>query len=348
MRRVLSAAVWGVALAGSFALHACSDVGDSSAIPSGETAGDAGNEISGDAGGSEDAAPASDGAEAVEMESGTGDAGASATPDEGLGDTDEDGGIPGDTGTEDVIVVAVDAGPDATLIDSGLADAGLVVDAGVDATVDAGTGVDAGKNVDAGVDAGHAQNALAPCTTAGQTNCVQCQYNNGAAGTLPNAGELCTPTEAALVQHDITTGQATTAGPDPDASCYACAALSGCLDDSEFDDSGHECEDLAGASSASECEATLACVLSSACGFASGVVSTCYCGTAPVSGSCAAAGSSNAANGACKTAEATGLGFAATDGLDILKNFTSTTLPSGVANNILQCAASNDCNTCLH
>ncbi len=77
-------------------------------------------------------------------------------------------------------------------------------------------------------------------------------------------------------------------------------------------------------------------------------MSSCYCGTAPVSGTCANVGSTNAANGACDSQEATGLGLAENDGLDILKNFTSTTLASGVANNIFQAAISNNCGQCLH
>ena len=66
------------------------------------------------------------------------------------------------------------------------------------------------------------------------------------------------------------------------------------------------------------------------------------------SGSCANVGATNAANGACDSQEATGLGLASNDGLDILKNFTSTTLSSGVANNIFQSAMSNNCGQCLH
>jgi hypothetical protein len=339
--RVFSIAVWLTALAGSFALHACSDVGDSSAIPNGEVAEDAGSPTAEDASGSEnEEAEAPDGPVSGGSEASAGDANVPVSTDSGT---------PEDAGSADAFVGSEDAGgSDATVIDSGAHDAGgiVAVDAAVDAGVDSSVPVDAGKTLDAGADAGHGPSALAPCTAVGQTNCVQCQYNNGASGKLPNATELCTPTEVTIVERDIATGQATSAGPAPDSSCYACAALSGCLDDSEFDDQGHECEDLSGASSASECEATLACVLSTSCG--SDVISTCYCGTAPVSGACAAAGASNAANGACKAAEATGLGFAATDGLDILKNFTSTTLPSGVANNILQCAASNNCTSCLH
>ena len=69
----------------------------------------------------------------------------------------------------------------------------------------------------------------------------------------------------------------------------------------------------------------------------------CYCGTAPASGTCTSGG----ANGPCDSVEATGLGFAETDGLDILKNFTLATLASGQANTIIQYAMSNSCTQCI-
>jgi hypothetical protein len=183
---------------------------------------------------------------------------------------------------------------------------------------------------------------LQPCTTAGQTGCVQCQGSTGG---------VCTPTEAALVQQDITKGLATAAGADPAAGCYTCLFNAGGLDDVTFHDVDHECGDLATASQAS-CTSTLACILANSCAWggtvAGSAVSSCYCGTAPISGTCANVGTTNAANGACDNQEATGLGFAENDGLDILKNFTSTTLSSGVANNIFQTAISNNCGQCLH
>jgi len=203
--------------------------------------------------------------------------------------------------------------------------------------------VDSGTTaVDSGSDTGTTA-ALAPCTVAGQTNCVQCQGNST---------NLCTPTEAALVQLDIKKGLATAAGPDPTAGCYTCLFNAGGIDDTVFNDVGHECADVSGAANQTACTSTLSCILSSSCAWGGSVtasaVSSCYCGTAPVSGTCANVGSTNAANGACDAQEATGLGFAANDGLDILKNFTSTTLASGVANNIIQTAISNGCGQCLH
>jgi hypothetical protein len=347
--RFATAVAIATALAGVAGLAAagCNDVGDSSAIP--------GLGIS-DEGASDALAP--DGAE-VPGEGGTPlvDGAAEAAP----GPDDSSVAIPdatsvGTTDASQVDATVTDAGggdagaPDAGGADATSADAGKGSDA--ESSTDASNGADAGKGSDAGSDAGSGSDAgggqgtLVPCTTAGQTGCVQCQFNNGADGTLPNASSLCTPTEAALVTHDIAAGTASVAGPDPDGSCYQCAALSGCLDDSEFNDQGHECEDISASGGAAACEATLACILQSSCG-STGTLSACFCGTAPVSGTCASVGANNGANGACKSAEASGLGFAPTDGLDILKNFTSTTLPAGVANNIFQCASSNGCTACL-
>jgi hypothetical protein len=344
MRRLVTFVLVAAAAGTVIATPGCTDVGDSSAVPGlgGATLvdDDAGLGESGAEGApsaSEDAPAASENDDAPAAvgpdDSGAVDSAAPVAASEDAGGFDAgifDATVPDDASLEDAGVADTGA-PDATIADSG-ADAG---------TADAG--FDAGPVLDSGTDA--AGGALAPCTRAGQSNCVQCQYNNGASGTFPNADQVCTPTEAALVQHDIASGLATTAGADPNGSCYQCAALSGCLDDSEFADKGHECEDLAGSTSQAQCEATLTCILGSSCG--SAALSACYCGTAPVSGSCAAVGSSNAASGACVAAEATGLGFTSNDGLDILKNFTSTTLPAGVANNIFQCATSNDCTTCL-
>jgi hypothetical protein len=220
----------------------------------------------------------------------------------------------------------------------------LTVTCGTVTPVDAGGAVDAGTDTgapDSGVDSGPV--VLLPCTTAGQTNCVQCQGNSN---------NLCSPTEALLVQQDINKGLATAAGPDPTAGCYTCLFNAGGVDDTVFGDTGHECGDIAAASSQTQCTSTLSCILGSSCTWSGSIgasaVSSCYCGTAPVSGTCANVGSTNAANGACDTQEATGLGFASNDGLDILKNFTSTTLASGVANNIFQTAISNNCGQCLH
>ncbi len=344
--------VWVGALAVGLVGQACSDVGDSSAVPGG------------DASASEDAAGAGQDGALATAEAGpaTGDssfdAGAvmvDAPPPDDTSVPGPDGasgeaGSVSDTGVPDVAVG--DATVDAGLQDAGAdsetsGDGAVSVDAATDAAGDAGTDAGGdGEATDSGPGSADAGGPLVPCTVTGQTGCVQCQFNDGEDGTLPNTEELCTPTEAVLVSHDIAAKLAVAPGPDPDGSCYACAAENGCLDDSEFADKGFECEDIAGAAGVSACGATVACILQSSC--ASTELSACYCGTAPVSGACAAVGGSNGANGVCKATEAAGLGYAANDGLDVLKSFNATTLPSGVANNIFQCATSNNCAACLH
>ncbi len=191
--------------------------------------------------------------------------------------------------------------------------------------------------------------ALAPCTTAGQANCVKCEGNE--TGTGANGG-LCTPTEASFVQKDITGGLATVAGDDPANGCYSCLFNAGCIDDTAFGDVNHECGDPLTAGTASECLATESCFISTSCAWggslASSAVGTCYCGTAPSSGSCNNSAPTGGANGACDTQIATGNGFAVDDGHNNLVNLTNPALASGKADQIFQCALSNSCDMCLH
>jgi hypothetical protein len=256
-------------------------------------------------------------------------------------------------GTETITVTAAisDGGASCATIGS------LSIDVVCDALLDASapdTGVDTGAPdtgapdtgaPDTGVDAG----PLVACTTAGQTNCVKCQGNETGAG---NSGGLCTPTEVAFVNKDIAAGIATAPGDDPAAGCYSCLSAAGCLDDTAFADTNKECGDLTGATNQSNCQATLACILSNACVWggthASSHVSTCYCGTAPPSGSCASAAPNGAANGVCDTQIASGNGFAVNDGSNNLSHLTDSTLASGKADQIFQCALSNSCDQCLH
>jgi hypothetical protein len=199
-----------------------------------------------------------------------------------------------------------------------------VPDAGpIDSGSDAST-PDAAPTPDAG--------PLTPCTTAGQTNCVQCDNS---------VGNLCSPTEAAIVNNDIAKGYVTGPGPEPASACYECLAQAGLLDDTSGD-TGNECED---STNEAQCLATVSCVLGTSC--ASTALNVCYCGTAPVSGSCNAVGAANAANGVCATQIAAGLSFDPTDGHDILANLISKKLPSGIADKIFQNAISNGCTTCL-
>jgi hypothetical protein len=209
---------------------------------------------------------------------------------------------------------------------------GAVADAG---PADSG-GSDASEA--GGEAASEAAGPLVACTTAGQTGCVPC---NG------NASGLCSATEADFVNFDIANGLATASGFGATA-CYPCLWNNGCIDDTVFGDSSHECGDLSGTldggADPTLCLSTVACILSTSCVNAAGV-STCYCGVANEGSACASAG--GAVNGLCLTQEVNGLGYAASDNTDILKNFTNTALPAGMANQIFQCAESNSCTTCL-
>ncbi len=170
---------------------------------------------------------------------------------------------------------------------------------------------------------------LLPCTT-GTSNCVQCGGNTSG---------LCTPTEAAIVQVDISKGVATAPGADP-AGCYTCLDGNDCLDDSHGN-SGNECGDALSFGTSTECLATLNCIIGSNCDSA-GAISICYCGTAPASTTCAS--NPSAENGSCAATIAAGLfnsttnmAYATTDGTDILPNLTNNTMASGMADQIFQC-----------
>lgn len=288
----------------------------------------------------------------------------------GVRDSSEDTSVDSTTTAE--------ASPDSSSSTDGGVDASLesgadsTVDTGSDAHVDTGSdspteaGLDSPEDTepdshpDAPEDTGPDSPAdtgkdgtpgLVPCITAGQTDCVQCQGN---------ATTLCSPTEAQFVQHDIDTGVATAAGPDPEnddmpplGSCYACLLAGGCIDDTTFGDTDHECEDVsppfAGSTTVAECETVLTCILGSGNGTAScasAAVSGCYCGTAPVSGTCQGNPAPGPINGACAMEIAMGLAFPVSDGTDITKNFDDTTKAAGRADQIFQCAQSNGCAAC--
>jgi hypothetical protein len=261
-------------------------------------------------------------------------AGAQDSPVEGTGAGDA--GKPADTGTPEET-----GSPDSSIDDSGT----LFVDTGTasDGTLDSAV-AESGIGEAMAADASHGGETLLPCTTAAQTSCVPC------AG---NATGVCTPAEAAFVQHDIDDGNASGDGGDGDNGCYACLLMAGCLDDTEYGDHGIECGDLtgtfnagaqAGTADSTLCLATLACILQTSC--ASGeAVSSCYCGPTHAGSACAAAG--NAVDGACLTPEVNGLGFGVSDNTDILKNFDDNTRPTGMANQTFQCAVANTCTSCL-
>jgi hypothetical protein len=143
-------------------------------------------------------------------------------------------------------------------------------------------------------------------------------------------------------------------------SCYGCLFNYGLIDDGPpYNDNGHECADLpatganfTNGSSASvpftsTCLATLQCVMTTHCSNTNGGVTNCFCGSGG-GGPTACASAGAAANGACKTAEATGLSHAATDTSDIIgRDFIDINDPSGMANEIIAAASNLGCPQCL-
>ncbi|MGA3121061.1 MAG: hypothetical protein ABSF69_09865 [Polyangiaceae bacterium] len=207
-----------------------------------------------------------------------------------------------------------------------------------------------------------------PCTTVGQTNCVSCpNRTNG----------VCTTTEADFVGLDIASGAVTANGPDYTGAasltgdCLSCLIAASCLDNPAHGVKGRECEDLGttGLSTSSAtftngsgvtgstvtaCENTLACAVGSSgqqCAANAQGDTFCYCGTGGFNGggptSCSSRGAD--VNGACLSQEVAGFTFAQTDANDIVNNYTDTTgaNPSGIANQLLNCAAGNNCTSCL-
>jgi hypothetical protein len=334
--------IWRVAFLLTLAIAAapssgCSDAGDSSAVPGPEGGPDS------------------------TLDSGVGPGDDTSTPGDDTSSGD-DTSVPGnDTGTEN------DSGVDAA--DSTVEDTGTGMDSTVPA--DTGTGHDTGTEMDSSVDTGSGMDSMAeaaqdseadsaadtgmgkdasegggslvPCTTAGQTNCVQCNgWSDG----------VCTPTEAIVVQFDIDHGHVTAPGPEPFNPqsgftmnpCYTCLLNQACLDDTVFADMGWECGDPLTTGTTAECLTTLNCLMTTKC--AAEAVSTCFCGTAPVAGTCQGNPAAGPINGACASQIAAGIGFAETDGTDITKNLTDLTRASGKADRILQCAQSNKCMYC--
>ena len=295
----------------------CNDVGDSSAVPGPAT----GSDASGDA--------------TVVTEAGAGDdddasvpPGPDANPpppsgDDGATPPADDGSIGSDASTAD------DGASDASPLDGG--DASAAVDAASpDGATEAGPS-EAGAS-DAAADA-NADAGLVPCTVPGQTGCFPC---NG------NANNVCTATEALFVAHDIAHGRT---DPKDTTGCYACLVQNGCLDDTQFGDKQHECGDLSGnfgsaGPAPSLCLTTLQCVLSTSC--SSTDISLCFCGADNPGNACQTAANPD---GACRAKEVAGLGV--TDNPTVLKDYTDTTRPSGMANQIFACAEVNTCAACL-
>ncbi len=210
--------------------------------------------------------------------------------------------------------------------------------------------------------------SLVPCTSAGQTNCVSC----------PNRSSgVCTETEAAFVALDIGAGAVTGSGPDyagspsSTGSCFSCLVASSCVDNPQHGIKNRECDDIgtptfsmtsatftngSGASvgSVSACIGALLCVLGPTgqqCAANAQGETFCYCGTGGFAGLGPTTCSSNGASvdGPCLMAEVAGFTFPQSDANDIINNYTDTTgsNPSGIANQILNCAQGNGCTTCL-
>jgi hypothetical protein len=187
---------------------------------------------------------------------------------------------------------------------------------------------------------------------AAQTNCVKCDGNS-------MHGNVCTQTEALIVQRDIAKGFLMGDVPDPTTSCYECMVRQRCID-SDLPKTGQECEDLTGTvgagAQASEtkkqaCLNTLQCVLTANCGNAPNSamppdpndgISNCYCGTAfPTASACSGA-SGTALTGVCRDIELDGFGdTASTAPAMVLSSYTLKTSGSGMANALLKCAGTN-------
>ena len=190
---------------------------------------------------------------------------------------------------------------------------------------------------------------LLPCTTVGQTGCVKCAGNNKTTGTLANG--TCTATQAQFVGYDIKSGKATAAGNNPAGSCYACLFANTCLNDTQFSDTGKDCDDPALTSgTAAQCESVISCVLGSSTATtptcAQGAAVNCYCGTAPEGTTCQG-NPAPAVNGVCDAVIAAGAGFMTQDGTDVTAHFTDGNTAAGIADQIFGCAVNSGCTACL-
>jgi hypothetical protein len=342
-----------VLLAAALSAQGCNDVGSTGGPGPGA------DDAAADAPGADATLP--DGAGATTDGGGTGDsAGDTAAPTadasedatgqtpDGTADAEMDAvaaDVAMDTASDDVAVeVGPDAAPDAS--DAGYGDSGgdSIVDSSDGATGD-------GAAHDGPSDTGVAEAGVVPCTSSGQTGCVQC---NGDPGQT-----VCTPTEAVIVERDISKGFLSSGQLAQDTSCYWCLVNAGCINGGGF--SGQECGDLSGTvgtgaraaeTKAAACVDTLSCVMqaTSCANLASDGISNCFCGAAATtSTACAALGNfteptaAGQPNGVCAGKEFDGFGYAsgATNNTSVLSAFTTPSTGSGMANAILTCAGSN-------
>jgi hypothetical protein len=188
-----------------------------------------------------------------------------------------------------------------------------------------------------------------PCAATGP-NSVLCDQNTST---------VCTGTEAFIVNRDIAKGNVS--GNLPSAgSCYECLTAHGCINDDTNGDTGHECEDLSGPVGGSSvktkpqaCLDTMGCIYGAAANMVPASTTTCvqqpgkgvqqcFCGNAFPDDATCSMGTVAQANGTCEAIELDGLGFnTSTPNSTILGAFTTTTLGSGQANHVMQCAGSN-------
>jgi hypothetical protein len=262
--------------------------------------------------------------------------------------------------------------PESGAPESGAPESGAPESGAPEAGVEAGS-PDAGEHdasvVDAAVDSGGeggSTQPLVPCTTAGQTNCVECDQN---------VNKLCTATEAIIVTRDIEEGFVHSDGTLTAGSCYECSITNGILDSDVQGFSGDECGDLAGAA-VQQCLNALNCYLGSPQSGTAGLSGTnsgatpaqlaadcgnekpagvfnCFCGTNEPdvtdckNGGTVAAGATGghgvaSPNGACINQIIAGTGTTtSTLNATIITDMGNTTLGAGLAAQFLQNAGSN-------
>jgi hypothetical protein len=338
---------------------ACSDVGDSTAVPGEDAAqGDGTSGSSGTSTGGDDSASSGASSGSGSGDDATTDSGTAASPDADATVGEEAGETP-DGETQEAATEAStpdsggDAGSDAT-IEAGAPDTGTP-DAGSDATVDSGTPdatADSGGTNEAGPgDAGNEASSggpspctSAPCAAQGP-NSVICDGNN-------QHGNVCTATEALLVAQDIKAGRLTAAGqlepgdpsnPTATNSCYECMFNAGGLNDDQFaSDIGNECGDVLpnaplinAGNPVQVCLDTLTCLISHNLAD-SNPPTAAYCGTATANACQTTVG---AANGVCLSVETNGLGTT-TPG-SVIANYTTKTFAAGMANALAGFAFTN-------
>jgi hypothetical protein len=360
-RRSVGMHPWLCALLLAVGSVGCTDLGDSSAVPDQDGAqsedallGDDGSASDGTVTSSDDGSVAGEASSEVPADGGSNsDAPSTTTGGSDGGPSGMDSTVASYDATGIDVTVTVDTGPDVGASPDVVAESLGTIDAGPDAAMDVAESTEAASSeasadssfVDSAPDSG----SLVPCTTAAQTDCVQCQGSTG---------NLCSATEAVFVQLDINSGAAVAPGPSPDTGCYECLVGAQCIDVPQEQVKNKECDDLSGnftdfagdsALATTLCLATLECEVGPTgnhCASSSDGISYCYCGSGG-GPSTACLGMGSAVNGACIAPIVAGYPYKATDAADILSNWTTKADPSGRANEMLNCGAVNSCSQCL-